>query len=221
MNTLVLCSQSPSYARLADITTPNHEAYCARHGYDSLVIHNDRDSMAEDRISCLTKLFGLLRSGVWDRVLMVESDVVFMELGMAIENKFPEVLAVQVAREEFGPKVLNSGVILWPRSQTALRLLERTLREKEGWRYKPCTFQDWLTEHQGELQEQGCLQVWPSRHMNSSHRVHVASDWRPGDWIAHFYWHRLPEKEALARAYIAGRMQDVESINSRTAEYPG
>lgn len=76
---------TPSFAKVKEVTVENQSAYCSKWGYDYIQVVRDSGytQLFCDRIIWYIEL---LKSGKWDWIAAIDSDILFTNFGIQIES---------------------------------------------------------------------------------------------------------------------------------------
>lgn len=190
MRVCVTSTHSPAYAELAEVTTPNHIAYCERHGYDYLSRRTAGVEWPNFLPDDLNRIRNLV--GIYDVVLKVETDVVFTNMSAHVEDYIHEKDIIVVGREPKGRAVLNVGVMIfvnqWNEVQPFL-LLSKIIDEAQNWlgRSKDCYWQNHLgrmvSSHHPYAR---CVRLVEPRLINATDQTESPEwTWESGDFVCH------------------------------------
>lgn len=212
MKWVVISTYSPKIGDLYEITCPNKEAYCERHGYKFEVIHFSDD--VRDRkievgyglgfLALLKRVRHLLNEGFG--VMQIDADAMITNPEIRIEDRIVYPDAVVVAREPIPYCAMNGGVVLMNPCALAIDYVSLLISKWDEWKENPLAPQGWVCDHLDHPTIQAALRIVDPADMNAipeerdgfPHMV-AGELWKPGDWIAHCYGMSLEKKIEWAK----------------------
>lgn len=202
MKTLILSCHSTVNEPLARVTALNKWNYSARHGYDLLTL---RLEWAEAKLGVLLRLRELLP--LYDAVLMVGSDVLFMNHRCRVEDVVTDSDHLILAREYLGgTSSINNDVTIWRNTLVTQRLLDHLIENEPHWRNLPllwqCYLEKLIAEHPSSA---SAVRLVEPAVMNASPRggPEGKNRWQMGDWICHLVCGDNTEKFQQALQFLA------------------
>jgi hypothetical protein len=202
----VFSTHSPSITCLNQVSAPNKQAYCDRHGYQfhNLEIEYDR------HVESLQRLQDIINDN--DVVMMMGCDTAFTNPDIRIEDKavLDDPRPV-ISKEEFGNNPINNDVMIWKRTQPCLELLQSVIEEAQSWLSHGWLWQNHMAENYIER-----LLIHESRYMNSTFypwsrdgdvftQIPSRSSWKRGDWVIHALGMPTPATRAEVIKWALGR----------------
>ena len=187
---------------LADLTAPNKEAYCRRHGYTPWFQCRE-DWGPADKLRLVRALLS-----DHDAVLWIDCDAFFtnptFKVEALIDHTKSDVLTITKDGYDYA---VNSGVFLMQAWDETFQFLNWCLQDDvfaaiQGY---PLKDQDILAKFAVEYPE--LTRILPQRMMNSYLRAEYEvynygwSDWQEGDWILHAAGLPMEKRIAIARKY--------------------
>ena len=205
MKICLLTHHSEANVTLAALTAENKRSYSARHGYDFITLRTSGDSW---KVGVLKKMLDLIP--LYDAVMTVGSDVLFMNHEIKIEDRYSVKDSVVMCREDTCEWPVNNDVAIWCNTPATLELVRRLIADFDIWRDYPWLWQNhlWnLMATQPAFMPKAVRMIEP-RQMNATHGNGQNSRWQFGDWIIHFLGYSEAEKIALAKHYLAFHSTD-------------
>lgn len=188
MRTLVLTCHSIPNEPLARLTALNKWNYSARHGYELMTM---RMEWPAAKLGLLQRLQEMLP--LYDQVLMVGSDVLFMNHRIRVEDVATVEDHLVLAREYLGdPKenwsTINNDVTIWRNTPASRRLVDHLIENEPRWRDQQlswqCYMEKLIEEHPASA---SMVRLVEPSVMNASHLggPEGKNRWKMGDWICH------------------------------------
>ena len=187
------------HIKLALLTAENKWKYSARHGYDLATVRIELEDAHPGYLKILRDYLQ-----IYDVVLVIGSDVIFMNHGVKLESLLQDGDAVLLAEEHIGRWPINNDVMLWRKSARAFALIDRLIADAPKWTLYEMLWQNhlWnLMNAEGTNEAKAACRLVKARTMNSTHQL-TESRWQHGDFIIHFMSYGEREKYALAKEYL-------------------
>jgi len=192
---------------LHDVTAPNKQAYCDRHGYQFKDLEIDYHKQEETlRILMATLLEN-------DIVMMMGCDTAFSNPDIRIEDRavLEDPRAV-ISAEDLGNNPINNDVMIWKNTPDCINLLTYVIDEISMWINHGWLWQNHMTERYLHH-----LVIKPSRYMNSTFvpwaregnvvtQIPNLSSWEPGDWVIHSLGFPSPRTRAEVIQWALGKV---------------
>lgn len=196
-----------------DLSTPNHELYASKHGYDYLLVSKNVPGIHPKMVKYLLLAWAINRGYDW--MLMLDADALFTNHDLSIKhllndfNPSPQTNLILTRGGNWRDlHLINNGVFLLRNSEWSLRHVYQIFRSRWSFtKFLGKTLMDQpvqlsLLLAAGELEwppkieEERSVHVLivPKKRMNSFRRdkkfynqdVLEGCQWEHGDWIAHF-----------------------------------
>jgi len=208
---IAVCSfHTPNFQELAELTVPNKEAYCRRHGYNG-VFDMREGWQPYDKFRLVRMLIEK-----HDAVLWIDCDALFMNPTSKVEALIdridgPKVLTITRDGQNDGVPSVNSGVFLMEHCPETIEFLDWALRDDI---YADATKNPNMNKDQPILNafvtvNRDLCRIMPQRTMNSYLRkeypiyLYPWSEYEEGDWILHFAGLPYERRIELARRYLS------------------
>jgi hypothetical protein len=182
----VFSTYSDRIAALNEVTAPNKQAYCDRHGYTFRNVGIDYDR----HIDTLQIFQAVVQDN--DITMLMGCDTAFTNFDIRIEDRaeLSDPRPV-ISAEELGNNPINNDVMIWKRTPACLELLETIIRESADWLGHGWLWQNHIAERYLDR-----VLVKESRYMNATFvpwkregdivtQIPSPSSWEPGDWVIH------------------------------------
>jgi hypothetical protein len=196
MRIAMLTSVSAGCAAWANITTPNHAAYCQQRGYTFIARHLPYSEALAD-FAFLTSLLDY-----FDVVWCLDADAVITNMSRRVEDLDLQD-GLNVCLEGLRPDVLfNCGSTLWKNSSTVRKIIDELVEHEPAWRRLQFVWQQWLCDRIHDDWWKNAVKVHPARTFNSCHHGRNCL-WEPGDFVYHPCGHVTDARAAMVRAVLA------------------
>lgn len=204
---LIFSGHSPEYDALGVLTVPNHAAYARARGYDVFVHHHERGDVRADAWDKARWRRFLQLLPLYDGIMTVGADALFMRYDIAIESVFGEGAEQQMAEERIGGCTLNNDVALWRNAPSSYEMVNWFLDEYDEHLKRPLGYQASLSEQMWATPDKrlACvrgLRLVEPHVMNTCPQAGTGSTYAPGDWIIHFFGAPLEYKIEYAKRYL-------------------
>jgi hypothetical protein len=186
MNISIFSTYSDRIAALNEVTAPNKQAYCDRHGYNFINLGIDYDR----HVDTLKVLQSVVNDN--DITMLMGCDTAFTNFDIRIEDRaeLSDPRPV-ISAEELGNNPINNDVMLWKNTAPCIDLLDLIIKEAPMWLNHGWLWQNHIAEN---YLDKVC--VVDSRYMNSTFvpwiregnvftQIPNASSWEVGDWVIH------------------------------------
>jgi hypothetical protein len=196
MKWLILDHNSAEYGDLAVLTAPNHLAYCKRNGYDyfTLVCSRSEDGVYYNlNYKMLRYLLPL-----YDAIMTIGTDVLFMNYGIRLENIFPPEAEQQIAKENTSGCEYNNDVMIWRNAPSTFDLLGEIVGKRDEYERHPMNWQFHICNMIRYKDSAIAKTNLVDEHVMNTFEPH----WRDGDFIVHFYMYPYNDKIRLANEYL-------------------
>ena len=223
MKIAILSTHSHGNEDLARVTAQNKWDYSARHGYDLITL---RMEWADCIRGAILKLIEILKR--YDAVMMIGSDVIFMNHDIKIEDLLAENDNVVMARELLRPSdpenrgvgggsTINNDVSIWKRTPHAEFLLWSIHNSYPTWKNFKWLWQEWLMwemDNPDRVASKAIRLVEP-RVMNATLQEGIdgSGKYQEGDYILHLVDYSNENKLLLATQVLATKREKESSPN--------
>lgn len=193
---------SPSHQALADISVPNLEAYCKRHGYEMRIIHIENDNYAYKKHEAFKEW---VQNDYFDILLYIDIDALIMNFNYKVEDFINDDECFCITAD---PNGLNGGVILL-RNDTWGKLFNDFVLEQRNNYENEQNIYDAFREHEsvGRL-----ITVKPHPSFNQyDYSLYIEckdrigredlGDFKEGNFIIHFPALSIENKIAMMQEY--------------------
>lgn len=194
MKIAVISAHSKENEALARMTAQNHWDYSCRHEYNHVVLRRD----LEDALHNGHRHIGRILAQ-HDAVLTVGSDVVFTNLGIAVEHIIQPDDSVIMSREMTGRSKINNDVVIWMNCKPAFDLLAWLIEENPRWHQK-MTAGAWQSHLADNAEMLSMVTIKEPRVMNSTDFLEEEWAWKPMDWVCHCHGGTIENKMDRVRA---------------------
>ena len=201
MKIAILAHHSAGNAELARLTAENKWKYSAKHGYDLITL---RTSGEEWKVGVTKRLRQILPA--YDAVMTMGSDVLLMNHGIKIEDRFSVATdSVVISREDVCEWPLNNDIAIWCNTPRTFEVIDRIIADADIWLDYPWLWQNhlWnLIANKDPVAIKG-IRLCDPRELNATHGNGQNSRWQFGDFIIHFLGYPEDQKIALVKHYLA------------------
>jgi hypothetical protein len=198
MSLAIYNTYSEKIREVSDLTRSNHQSYAARHGYDYISKMMPEE---ESQGFSLRPIIDLLYQ--YHVVVLIGSDVLFMNHRIKFESILQPDDKVVMARESHGWWPINNDVVIFTATQGAKIFCERIVKDASVWmKYE----WKWQTHTWNLLQDDpeiaALVRLVPGKVMNCFPYQGTASYWQLGDFIVHLGGFEIPDKIRELKKYL-------------------
>jgi hypothetical protein len=199
MRCVITETYDEKFDALAELSVPNHRAYCRKHGYE----YNLHCASFKGTSTFANAYLNYIRQMLpfYDMIVSIELDVLFMRTDISIESVFPEENEQQIAltgKIDGADCSVNNGVMFWRNRQSSLDLLDAIIVNQKEISAHPLTWQWYLHNAiHDRLPISRSIRIVDQHIMNTYFR-----EYREGDFIMHAYFATMEEKLSVIKSYL-------------------
>jgi hypothetical protein len=198
MKTLLLTSHSKESTYLAKLSKSNHWEYSSARGYDYLVKREEWSELLKRPYQAIEDLLPF-----YDNILLVGSDVLFTNFDKGVEDIVKDGDNIIAPSELPNSRTkLNMGVVIFCNTRATFDLINLIHEKHDEWINMPLIIQGWLDKNHELPVVKDTIRLVDGKVMNSTYKTRGNQNWKPGDWLVHFYGRKHTEKPTVMKEFI-------------------